>query len=233
MEKYKVLRFILPFLLLAMLSVGGSILSFLIFPSLAFMFAFLVNEEKIKPEIRTAAVGLCLFLIFLSWHYIQYDKLPFMFAFIYTLALMAGMEAWRFTVSANVNIWGLMNLVVFWIAIEFIMLLWLPFDTSGWMLGVPLINAFAEGGWMAYTGKAGYSLWALLGGLLLFKSFERGKIFIPALAGALLLMVIPALINFNENGTKDFYAQGEWIGRTCMWVSILILIYSFVKRKTK
>lgn len=232
MLKFKALIPALVFILLALFSISGGAFSYLIFPATAFLIWFLVEDVQFKPEIRTAIGGFSLFLVFIMWHYIQYNKMPFLFALIFTFAILAAFEGWRFTAYVRSNVWGLMNLVVFWVAMEYLMFIWLPFDVSGWLIGTPLLNNEAAGSWKVYSGTLGLSLWVLLGGLLLYKSVVNKSINFIALLGALLLIFLPVALSPGIEGNESYIAQGEWIGRTCIWVSVLILIYTFVKRQT-
>jgi hypothetical protein len=232
MQKFKALIPAQVFILLALFSISGGAFSYLIFPATAFLLWFLVEDVQFRPEMRTAIGGFSLFLVFLLWHLIQYNKTPFLFALIFTFAIMAAFEGWRFTAYVHSNVWGLMNFVVFWVAMEYLMLLWLPFDISGWLIGTPLLNNEAANNWVIYSGALGFSLWVLLGGLLLYKSIINKKINFIALLAALLLIFLPVALSPGINDNESYIAQGEWIGRTCLWVSVLILIYTFVKRQT-
>jgi hypothetical protein len=232
MQKFKALIPAQAFVLLALFSISGGAWSYLIFPATGLLLWFLVEDVQFKPEIRAAIAGFCLFLVFLLWHLIQYNKMPFLFALIFILAIMAAFEGWRFTAYVHSNVWGVMNLVVFWVAMEYLMFLWLPFDVSGWFIGTPLINNEAVNSWMIYIGMQGYSLWVLSGGLLLYKSVINKRINIIMFLAALLLIFLPVAFTPGISENESYIAQGEWIGRTCLWVSVLILIYTFVKRQT-
>lgn len=230
MTKSKEIFLVLGFTILAMVSVLGNISSFLIFPAIGLLSYFLIKSEHIKPEIQTIFIGACLIVVFLFWYYIRYDNYHILYAAIYTLSIMAAIEAWRFSVRSYANLWGLMNLVIYWLAMEYIMLVWLPFDITTWIIGAPLFNSEWTNEWVPYVGYQGYSLWTLVGGILLFKSFEQNKINILLLLPALLFIFLPAYFEAPMEDTS-MYAQGEWVGRTSVWVSVLLLAYSFVKRR--
>lgn len=232
MQKFKSLIYPVLIILLGSISILGGFFSFLIFPATGLLMWFLVQDDRVKFEWKTVIIGVSFFVIFVAWDFIRFDKMSLMFSLIYTLSIMAAIEAWQFTAYSRANVWGLMNLVVFWIGMEYLMLVWLPFDISGWLIGTPLlINDDMTNNWLIYLGAQGYSLLVLIVGLLLFKSFHKGIDFLFLLA-ALLIVVIPAIINPDIVENEVYYAQGEWIGRTCIWISVLILAYSFVKQKT-
>lgn len=232
MGKIKSLGLVIAFIVLTSLAAFGGYASFLLYPGLAFLMYFLVNTDTFRSEFQTAIVGVGLYIVFISWYLIFYNKAPYLFALIYTFSIMAAIEAWRFTVHSFSNVWGLMNLVVFWISMEYLMMVWLPFDISSWLIGTPLYTTDLVGDWVKYIGLQGFSLWALVVGVVLFKTIGEEGINFIALIGAVLLVVLPAVINVPV-GDESIYAEGEWVGRTCVWISVLILAYSFVQRKTQ
>jgi len=107
--------------------------------------------------------------------------------------------------------------------------------------------------WNIYTGYLGSSAWILLVNLLFYQAYfkkERINWFLAILA--LLVILLPVLYSFDltnnavtkeqvirfyrgdENGlTYPYLSYGELISRTGAWLSILIIIFTFVRAKTK
>lgn len=107
--------------------------------------------------------------------------------------------------------------------------------------------------WTVYTGYLGVSLWIMLTNLLFYQAFFKSQKISPfLLILGLLTVALPIMYSFNltDNGvTKDevihlysgdyedlnnpYSRNGELISRTGGWVSILILIFTLVRAKTK
>jgi hypothetical protein len=106
--------------------------------------------------------------------------------------------------------------------------------------------------WNIFTGYLGTSLWIMATNLLFYQAiFQSKQINILLSLLGLLCIVLPILYSFNlENNavTKDEVLQlysgapgaenvytlhGELISRTGAWVSILIIIFTLVRIKTK
>jgi len=107
--------------------------------------------------------------------------------------------------------------------------------------------------WNIYTGYLGTGLWILLTNLLFYQAFcKKDKINVFLIAVAIAAIVLPMLYSFdltNNPVTKDqlirlysgdgtnlpmpYAVYGELISRTGAWVSILIIIFTLVRAKTK
>jgi apolipoprotein N-acyltransferase len=106
--------------------------------------------------------------------------------------------------------------------------------------------------WNIFTGYAGTTLWILLVNLLFYNAlFKEAKIHWVQLALCILLIVCPVVyslnlthnaltkgdvVRFYQTSTSDHSAYGqygEFISRTGAWVSVLIIIFTLVKGKTK
>ncbi len=107
--------------------------------------------------------------------------------------------------------------------------------------------------WTVYTGYLGISLWILLTNLLFYQAlFRLEKISPFFLILGVLTIALPIMYSFhltNNGVTKDevihlysgdyadrgnpYSQHGELISRTGGWVSLLIIIFTLVRAKTK
>lgn len=106
--------------------------------------------------------------------------------------------------------------------------------------------------WNIFTGYAGVTLWILLVNLLFYNAVLKGeKIRWRQLALCLLLIVGPVVyslsltnnaltkgdvVRFYQTSISDrstYQQYGEFISRTGAWVSVLIIIFTLIKGKTK
>lgn len=109
-------------------------------------------------------------------------------------------------------------------------------------------------GWNSYTGYLGMSFWVLIVNLFFYKAlFEKPSWHWPSAAFGVLLLIIPVLISSNADWTSltrlnmeqvylsggysidgtRYLQQGEWIARTATWVSVLMVIFTLIKIRTK
>ena len=107
--------------------------------------------------------------------------------------------------------------------------------------------------WNIFTGYTGATFWILLTNLLFYHAlFKNEKIKWPFLIVGILMIVVPLvysltltytaltkgdIINFysihSEYDSVGYFQHGELISRTGAWVSVLIIIFTLVKGKTK
>lgn len=106
--------------------------------------------------------------------------------------------------------------------------------------------------WNVYTGYLGASFWILLINLFIYKGFfEKPSWYWPSIIFAIITLSIPCYISYGmETGSlmrydmeqlyhssgylRNTYVQhGEVIARTSAWVSVLMIIFIFVKVRTK
>ncbi|MGK7392825.1 MAG: hypothetical protein ACNS60_20890 [Candidatus Cyclobacteriaceae bacterium M2_1C_046] len=229
--KSKIFLFPLLIMILFCASALEGWFSYLIFPAVAVMVYYLQDFEGQRKGNKILVNGLCLLVIFTVWQLLFTNEVNILRTVIYTIIIIAAFEGWHFTTYTSPNVWGLMNLVVFYISLEYLMIEWLPYDISHWILGAPFLQDQEGSTWALYTGFQGITLWIWLGGLLLYKTISDKYNFIALFLG-LLIIILPVIFTPGISDDPSFYAQGEWVGRTAIWVSVLILAYSFVKRKT-
>jgi hypothetical protein len=105
--------------------------------------------------------------------------------------------------------------------------------------------------WNIHTGYLGSSLWILSTNLIFYQAiFKSDKVKKWTLVIAILFIVLPILyslylsnptvnktdmiILYANKGLENTYSRnGELISRTGAWVSVLIIIFTIVKSKTK
>ena len=145
---------------------------------------------------------------------------------------------------------SLLTIALFWLAIEYLLLKWNPASS------IYLADALQlKQEWVRWNGKTGYlgaSLWILITNILVFQAVltenKTNWLFVVLFV---LSMAIPMIYSYSLNTdsiTKDqmmllyqsngndlgdpYNATGELIPRTSAWISVLILLFTFVKRKT-
>ncbi|MEP2670615.1 MAG: hypothetical protein ABJH04_16550 [Cyclobacteriaceae bacterium] len=141
------------------------------------------------------------------------------------------------------------TLSIFWLTTEYVLLKWSPFP----------INFLADlfylkpewTAWNSSTGYLGASLWVLMANTLLYLAVLTEKkvnwIFVVLF---LIAVVAPMTYSYTIDSdaisreqmiqlyslppdeTSGYTLKGEFIPRTTAWVSVLILLFTLVKRKT-
>ncbi|GAA0891542.1 hypothetical protein GCM10009122_12210 [Fulvivirga kasyanovii] len=228
-------------------------LSFLIFIGWVPLFALLHNQQKeSSPKgaliLKTFIVLLATFLI---WNitFINQKPTQWLLPLIYSTALTCSFIIFGFTDKHARNRLGFYTIPIYWLAIEFLLYQLHP-QFSRFMLGSVLSSQPAFISWNVHTGFMGVSLWVLLSNITLFNAILKdrapthGNISWPALILAIAIIVIPTLLSndtlaitqtdlLNEKAiaAKQVSGSGEYIGKTAVWVSILLILYSFVKKE--
>lgn len=144
---------------------------------------------------------------------------------------------------------GLLAIILFWLAFEYIGLKIAPEYTIFLSDLLRLKPEWVR--WNVFTGYLGASLWILLCNALLFKAWlAEGKFNWLFLFLFVIMVIAPIaysytladstldkaqMIRLYQNDTKglspSYIRNSEWIPRTAAWVSVLMLLYSFVKKK--
>jgi len=156
---------------------------------------------------------------------------------------------------------GFFTIMIYWLAMEYVAVKLLP-DFAFLLLGSSF-NAYPSIiAWTSETGIMGATAWIFLANILAYYVFfkEPGILhhtFRPlTLAYSLILLSIPAIISWQVYSSDylvtpqdvvlaysrpedlpgylaDYALAGEVFGRTAAWVSVLLILYSLVKRKVK
>lgn len=167
-------------------------------------------------------------------------------AIVFTMAFL-GYNFVRKNLGPGVS---LTTIALFWLAIEYLLLKWNP-ASSIYLADVLQLKQE----WIRWNNKTGYlgaSLWILITNILLFQAMlTENKTNWPFLVLFILSVFLPMaysyqlesdsitkdqMVQLYQSGGKDFnksyQATGELIPRTSAWISVLILLFAFVKRKT-
>uniref|UniRef100_UPI0040498F1C hypothetical protein n=1 Tax=Fulvivirga sp. TaxID=1931237 RepID=UPI0040498F1C len=161
---------------------------------------------------------------------------------------------WLVKKNLNSNL-GVMTLIIYWLAFEYIALLINPelgnYFVFGSLEKLSILNI------STITGFLGYTLWALASNLVLvFVLYEatspyKVKLRVLSLIYAAILITAPLWLSLiwsiegdnvsrqlmidNYSGlhieNTDYLQKGEWLGRTSTWIAVLLTIYSLVKKK--
>jgi hypothetical protein len=170
----------------------------------------------------------------------------------YAVILMSVFVFYQFMQHQTQNRLNKFSLTILLIGVEYVLL---KLSLGNWITfladGVQERTAWTR--WNIYTGYLGSTAWILLVNLLFYQAlFKKEKVnwFLVILAVAAILLPVLYSIDLTNNAvTKDqvmrFYkgddsgltnpyrSNGELISRTGAWLSILIIIFTFVRAKTK
>lgn len=146
-------------------------------------------------------------------------------------------------------------IVIYWLAIEYLILKGLSVfhidpGTRPVFIGDFMLYRPEWLSWNLQTGYLSVSMWILIsnwiGYVLISKPFRW-----MVLALMLLIIISPIVYSFfaggmgitrtdmlmlystDTTGVSAYSQYGEWIGRTSAWVSVLVLLFSMVRHKTK
>jgi apolipoprotein N-acyltransferase len=154
---------------------------------------------------------------------------------------------------------GYFTIIIFWLALEYAAIKLNP-ELANLLLGSCLIEYPVMIRWNSETGMMGVSAWILLSNILLYYALFKGKGLLQgnfrplSLFYALLAISIPGLISwflidpqhiltvkdvilaYSDPSElpvtlKNYAVTGEVFGRTAAWISVLLILYSLVKRK--
>lgn len=227
---------------------------FFIFAALAPLFLLFEHGRKENAALPHlfGRIFIVLLVSFLAWNtkYTFLTWMDWMVPLIHALAITLAFVVFHFTDKHAKNRLGVFTLIIYWLAMEFLLLQGHPAFARFF-----LASAFDQYpgliGWNAYTGFLGVSLWILIVNVLLFYSvfaedrLFKGKISWPGLAGSLLLGCLPVFFGADtiaivredlvtgDAMSKQLAGSGEYIGKTAVWVAVLLLLYSFVRREVK
>jgi hypothetical protein len=240
------------------LFVGGTILFSLAwmmpsFPLLAFIgfapfIAIAANNRKEKSmwsSLELVLLGLS--ISFFAGILFSFDLLASVLAhsILFTLSFL-GYTFVRKSLGPGVSI---ITLSIFWLTTEYILLKWSPFPVT--FLADLFFLKPEWTAWNPATGYLGASLWVLITNTLLYQAVLTEKkvnwifvvLFLFTVIGPIIYSYtitddpitrdqMTQLYSSSSNETDDYNLNGEFIPRTAAWVSVLILLFTLVKRKT-
>ncbi|MBX2914361.1 MAG: hypothetical protein KF856_03705 [Cyclobacteriaceae bacterium] len=224
----------------------------LIFAALAPLFAITDQaREHTSPWNRFELILLALTTGLLAAHAFNFSFTiaVLLQAILFTLTFVGYVFAYK-SLGARL---GKFTIIFFWLGLEYL-LLKLPWNNKVVYLADVLLLKPDWYSWTSYTGYLGVTLWILLANLLFYMSLFRAAGFnVYFFIGGLLLVAVPIVYSLQVEGSMITYShmmqlygfaakgslpekyseQGEFIGRTAAWVSVLIILLSFVKNYTR
>ncbi|MEQ8362542.1 MAG: hypothetical protein RH948_06695 [Cyclobacteriaceae bacterium] len=240
------------------LFIGGTILFSLAwmmpsFPLLAFIgfapfIAIAVNNRKEKSmwsSLELVLLGLSISLF--AGSLFSFDLLVSILAqaILFTISFL-GYTFVRKSLGPGVSI---ITLSVFWLTVEYVLLKWSPFPVN--FLADLFYLKPEWTSWNISTGYLGASLWVLMSNTLLYQAVLTEKkvnwtfvvLFAISVAGPITYSYMLSeettsreqmmqLYSSLPSTDSDYSFKGEFIPRTAAWVSVLILLFTLVKRKT-
>ncbi|MGE0588049.1 MAG: hypothetical protein AB7O48_05710 [Cyclobacteriaceae bacterium] len=222
------------------------------FPLLAFIglapfFAIAVNNRAEK-SLWTSMELILLGLSISFWAVTQFSLANLTISIVYGILFTLPFLGYAF---ARENLGAKASLIVilfFWLAIEYASLKVYP----TYFLADLFILKPEWSKWTANTGYLGISLWILSTNALLFKALLTEEkinwllftLFLAVVIGPFVLsqgaetspitrLDMLALYSNSVAGDAGYKSYAEWIARTSAWISVLIVLFTLVKQKTK
>lgn len=245
-----------PYLLFAistsLLSAGWLMKSFplLIFTGIAPLFAITdqVNPKRSFWNFFELILLALSFSLFASYLFNAQYIVPIL---VQSIVLTCSFVAYSFA-RQNLGPWlGKFFILTFWLGFEYLFLK-VSWPNPTQFLGDALLLKVEWLRWNHYTGYLGTTAWILICNLMLYYAILKSeKVSIPLLGVYLLLLAGPIIyaytltsdailredmIAFYKNGTEvtaRYSEQGEYIPRTAVFISGLVLIFAVVKTKTQ
>jgi hypothetical protein len=181
------------------------------------------------------------------------------FSMIYGIMMSLTFIMYWFTDTYSKNRLGFFTLFLYWLSMEYVAIKLMP-EMAYFLLGTTWLSYPAWVAWNAQTGMMGISAWILTGNILLYYALFKGKGIIEGhfrpltLVYVLMAICIPIVISYQffsptpiitvpeviiaysqpsemPLAFKDYAITGEVFGRTSAWITVLIVLYSFVKLK--
>jgi len=223
------------------------------FPLLAFIglspfIAIAVNNRKEKSmwtSLELVLLGLS--ISFFAGSIFSATQLTYSViqAILFTIPF-AGYTLVRKTFGPNVSV---ITLPLFWLGLEYFLLKWYPLPII--FLADILTLKPEWTSWNTSTGYLGSSLWILLCNVFIYQGVLTEKkvnwffivLFVLAVVGPIVYAMTLETNAITRNEMIELYSPGkdtlateyslagEFVPRTAAWISVLILLFTLVKRK--
>lgn len=221
----------------------------LIFVGFAPLFAIMDHARNTKnPWNRFELILLALSISLFAAIFFDFNSI--IFILIQAIAFTLVFVGYSFAYQNLGSRLGKFTVIFFWLGLEFL-LLNLPWREQTLFLSdsISLVPGWTN--WTQHTGYLGISLWILTVNLIFYLTFFHTGAFNPYyFILALLLIAMPIVLSYqmdtsgvNRVQMISLYTQesnilqgnspGELVARTASWVSILIILLSFVKYQTR
>ncbi|MTI19903.1 hypothetical protein E1176_02610 [Fulvivirga sp. RKSG066] len=235
--------------------IGQTLFPLAIFLSLAPLFALLQIEHPLKFKHADVLVLIALVVSFGIWALLS--QLNLWLALSFSVLVWLSTVIYTFTNRYSKNKIGLLTLVIYWLALEYVAISLNP-EFAHVLLGNALeVTPFIP--WSASSGLTGVSCWILIGNILLYLSLFKdggileGRFRWLTLSYCIIGIALPIIISYfitfdvppitSELVQKSYSGYlievghydrtGEVFGRTSAWVAVLIILYAFVKKEVK
>lgn len=222
------------------------------FPLLAFVgfapfFAIAVNnraEKSLWTSMELILLGLSISFWAIGQFSLDSLTTSIVSGILFTLPFL-GYSFARENLGAKAS---LIVIILFWLAIEYLTLKIYPAH----FLADLFILKPEWSKWTAHTGYLGISLWILSANALLFKALLTEEkinwllfiLFLAVVIGPFALSQVSetspitrqtmlAVYSNSGTGGAGYKSYAEWIARTSAWISVLTVLFTFVKQKTK
>lgn len=241
------------FIIAVLLLAGGWMISsfpVFIFFGIAPLFALSDRVSPASPaweKMEWILLALTIALLAASAFHPQSIVPSMVYAIVLTFSFLG--HAWLVQVLGSRA--GKITIILFWLALEYVFLILKP-DSSFYLADALRLQPTWTR-WNIHTGYLGSSCWILLVNACAYNTyFSRSGFHWPWLAGCVILLLGPITYSFfldmapisrsvmvSVYGGRmivpdvAYLAHGEWVVRTAAWLSILILLYTFVKKQTK
>ncbi len=214
-----------------------------------------LNKQQVIDTNKFFLLTLCtLFVSFLAWQLLSgYVDRSFM---IHGLLMSLAFMAFWFTNKYAKNRIGYFTVIIYWVALEYCSLFIPGLSDEELLLANTLIRANQLAALNVNTGLLGVSVWIMVGNVLFYHVFIKNNaifnkqfrwrsfiytiLFLSIAPMVVYFMNTPESIsNFLQERAGDILITDifidldkEYLGRTCLWVSVLMICYGFVKRQT-
>ncbi|NOT74713.1 MAG: hypothetical protein HOP08_07270 [Cyclobacteriaceae bacterium] len=199
------------------------------------------NTENVWERMEWVLIALAIYFFLAFGFDLSLIVHSMVYAIVFTIPFIG--YVWvRQTLGDRV---GKIIIILFWLALEYGIYKIFP-DRSQFLTDI--LSRYTDWmQWNIYTGFMGGSLWILMVNLIAYYLFFSEQPFkwywivlaIVFLAGPIAYSFIldyhPIVRSDMFTTSKDvtYLANGEVTGRTAAWISVLILLYAFVKSQTK
>ncbi|NJN28969.1 MAG: hypothetical protein HC819_24940 [Cyclobacteriaceae bacterium] len=221
----------------------------LIFVGFAPLFALLDYARDSKnPWNRFELILLALTISYFAASFFDFQLI--IFVLVQSIAFTLAFVGYSFAYQNIGSRLGKFTVIFFWLGLEFVFLN-IPWREQTLFLADSLNLVPDWINWTHHTGYLGVSLWILSVNLVFYLSFfHKGTFNLYLFILAMVLIAIPIVLSYqmdtigvNRAQMISFYASesnilqekstGELVARTAAWVSVLIILLSFVKNQTK
>lgn len=180
-----------------------------------------------------------------------FDTQRLVFVLIQAIVFTLTFVGYSFAYQSLGSRLGKFTIIFFWLGVEYI-LLKLPWSEQTLFLADAIQLRASWLTWTDHVGYLGGSLWILVVNLIFYLSFFQKKEFNGYyFAAGITLIIVPILFSYQTNTTgisrsemislytlgssesEKYMNQGELIARTAAWISVLIILLSFVKNQTR